>query len=100
MIASELALRLGTDFGWSSPADITAAIGANVPGYYLIALVVARGAKGDYHWLRQDDSGLWSHKPGHLQATNRERIAAVGRLSFFIHSAGVLSDSTAEVVDS
>jgi hypothetical protein len=43
----------------------------NVPGYYLIALVVAQaGACRDYHWLRQDDNGMWSHKPGHGDATN------------------------------
>lgn len=33
----------------------------NVPGYYLIALVVCGQ---DYHWLRQDDNSYWSHKPG------------------------------------
>lgn len=42
----------------------------NVRGYYLIALVVARGE--DYHWFRQDDSGLWSHKPGHTRATDKD----------------------------
>lgn len=41
---------------------------ANMPGHYLIALVVARGV--DYHWLRQDNNGLWSHKPGHTLVTN------------------------------
>lgn len=40
----------------------------NVPGYYLIALVTAPGA--DYHWLRQDNDGMWSHKPGWGQATD------------------------------
>jgi len=33
----------------------------NIPGYYLIALVVCGE---DYHWLRQDDNSYWSHKPG------------------------------------
>ena len=33
----------------------------NVPGFYLIALVVCGE---DYHWLRQDPDGYWSHKPG------------------------------------
>jgi hypothetical protein len=33
----------------------------NVPGYYLIALVVCGE---DYHWLRQDENSYWSHKPG------------------------------------
>lgn len=41
---------------------------ANTVGHYLIALFVARGV--DYHWLRQDRNGLWSHKPGHSLATN------------------------------
>jgi hypothetical protein len=33
----------------------------NVPGYYLVALVVC-GV--DYHWLRQDEDSYWSHKGG------------------------------------
>ena len=41
---------------------------ANVPGYYLIALVTAPNV--DYHWLRQDNDGMWSHKPGWGEATN------------------------------
>jgi hypothetical protein len=41
---------------------------ANVAGYYLIALVTALNA--DYHWLRQDNDGMWSHKPGWGEATN------------------------------
>jgi hypothetical protein len=49
----------------------------NVPGYYLIALVTAPNA--DYHWLRQDDDGMWSHKPGWGRATNRD---SVGKLIF------------------
>ena len=47
----------------------------NQNGYYLIALVTAPNV--DYHWLRQDANGLWSHKPGDKAATNRD---AVGRL--------------------
>ena len=39
----------------------------NVPGYYLVALVVAPTL--DYHWLRQDRDGMWSHKPGHERVT-------------------------------
>jgi RHS repeat-associated protein len=31
----------------------------------------------DYHWYRQDASGLWSHKPGHGAVTN---LDAKGRL--------------------
>ena len=26
----------------------------------------------DYHWYRQDDTGYWSHKPGHTRATDRD----------------------------
>jgi hypothetical protein len=40
----------------------------NVPGYYLIALITAPDA--DYHWVRQDDNGMWSHKPGHGSVTD------------------------------
>ena len=35
-----------------------------------IALVVAPG--WDYHWYRLDHNGMWSHKPGATQATNRD----------------------------
>jgi len=41
----------------------------NVPGHYLIALVTDQGGR-DYHWLRQDDDGMWSHKPGSDPVTN------------------------------
>lgn len=33
-----------------------------------VALVVDPGT--DYHWYRQDSSGMWTHKPGGTQATN------------------------------
>lgn len=33
-----------------------------------VALVVAPGY--DYHWYRQDDNGMWSHKPGGTPVTN------------------------------
>jgi hypothetical protein len=56
-------IRLREDMRNNTPIDIV-----NVPGYYLIALVVARGE--DYHWYRQDEDGTWSHKPGHTEATN------------------------------
>jgi hypothetical protein len=52
------------------PAHVT-----NVPGYYLIALVTAPNA--DYHWLRQDADGMWSHKPGWDRATNRDSDGAL-----------------------
>jgi hypothetical protein len=41
----------------------------NVPGHYLIALVTDHHGR-DYHWLRQDDNGMWSHKPGLTPVTN------------------------------
>ncbi|MDQ6774260.1 MAG: hypothetical protein M3024_14970 [Candidatus Dormibacteraeota bacterium] len=37
---------------------------------HLVALVVAPG--WDFHWYRKGRSGLWSHKPGGTQATNRD----------------------------
>ncbi len=42
----------------------------NQPGHYLIALVVAPNV--DYHWVRQDRSGYWSHKPGWDPATDKD----------------------------
>jgi hypothetical protein len=41
----------------------------NVPGYYLIALIVCGN---DYHWLRQDSNGYWSHKPGITNAKDTD----------------------------
>ena len=35
-----------------------------------LALVVA--PDWDYHWYRLDSNGMWSHKPGQTQATNRD----------------------------
>jgi hypothetical protein len=53
---------------------------SNIPGHYLVALVIASGHQvpkwsfeeyaRDYHWYRQDKDGMWSHKPGHSEATN------------------------------
>ena len=37
-----------------------------------IALVIA--PKWDYHWYRQDSSGMWSHKPGQQEATNLDNV--------------------------
>jgi hypothetical protein len=65
-------IRMRDEIANDSPIDVV-----NVPGYYLIALVVARNR--DYHWYRQDDTGLWSHKPGHTQATN---VDASGQLIY------------------
>jgi hypothetical protein len=63
-------VRLRQEINNNSPIDVV-----NVPGYYLIALVVAKGR--DYHWYRQDDTGYWSHKPGHTQATNLDASGKV-----------------------
>ncbi len=35
-----------------------------------VALVVAPG--WDFHWYRRDKNGMWTHKPGSTQATNRD----------------------------
>jgi len=39
-------------------------------GYYKGVLVIDR--YNNYHWLRQDADGTWSHKPGQLPVTNRD----------------------------
>lgn len=53
-------------------------------GYYLVALVVTSVTSqkydpatktyslSDYHWYRQDDSGNWSGKPGHGEASDKD----------------------------
>jgi hypothetical protein len=53
-------------------------------GYYLVALVVTSIKStafdpvtktyniSDYHWYRQDDSGNWSGKPGHDEASDKD----------------------------
>ena len=38
--------------------------------YYKVALFLSPQKQHDYHFLRQDDTGLWSHKPGELPVTN------------------------------
>ena len=35
-------------------------------------LLTTHDKSGDYHWFRQDNTGLWSHKPGSNKATNRD----------------------------
>lgn len=44
-------------------------------GYYKGVLVIDRYK--NYHWLRQDSNGYWSHKPGQLSVTN---VDASGKL--------------------
>jgi RHS repeat-associated protein len=39
-----------------------------VDGGYPVYLVVSPGT--DYHWYREDSTGLWSHKPGSTPVTN------------------------------
>lgn len=47
------------------------------PHEYKIALMAAGGSPpyedtSDYHFMRQDSNGLWSHKPGKNQPTNKD----------------------------
>jgi hypothetical protein len=42
------------------------------PLCHKVALVVAPG--DDYHWYRLDENGMWSHKPGHTEATNLDHL--------------------------
>ena len=57
-------------------------------GYYLVALVKTSKPTGydehdgvfyinDYHWYRQDEDGMWSHKPGHRSVTCTDAIGNV-----------------------
>ncbi len=41
-------------------------------GYYRIALVFSSSGKG-FHYYRQDNTGLWSHKDGWTKATNKDK---------------------------
>jgi len=47
----------------------------NVRSHYLIALVTDRYGH-DYHWLRQDDDGMWSHKRGSTPVTRLDASGA------------------------
>jgi len=40
------------------------------PGFRKIAMVIDNDK--DYHFLRQDADGTWSHKPGNQKATNKD----------------------------
>ena len=44
------------------------------PGCYKIALVITASycSNSDYHWLRQNSDGTWSHKPGGTQTIDRD----------------------------
>jgi hypothetical protein len=60
--------RLNNDHG----SNITVA-SRNIPceqGKYKIALIA--DPNDDYHFLRQNKDGTWSHKPGNTSATNRD----------------------------
>ena len=63
------------------------------PGTYKIALMVDKGTTipilnrtfgADYHFMRQDDNGLWSHKPGANPVT---RFDGDGELIYAPHDA-------------
>ena len=47
--------------------------GDNLPvvkdGYYRVALFINE-IDPDYHWVREDNNGLWSHKFGHAETSN------------------------------
>ncbi len=43
----------------------------NKEGYYLVALTWGRDT-ADWHWMRQDAGGAWSHKLGSKPVTNRD----------------------------
>jgi hypothetical protein len=54
------------------------------PGYYKVALLVKPATGGpndgdvmDYHWVRQDSNGKWSHKPGETPVTNLDSSGKV-----------------------
>lgn len=43
--------------------------------YYRVMLFIsdsADSANSDYHFVRQDQNGTWSHKPGNSKATNKD----------------------------
>jgi len=40
------------------------------PGHYLVALAV--DPRRDFHLMRQDSNGRWSHKPGAREVTNKD----------------------------
>ena len=64
--ASDLTARVLADNRVVSVADVT-----DVPpdGFYRIVLFVSFT---DYHFMRQDNDGYWSHKPGRRMAKNTD----------------------------
>lgn len=54
--------------GAKSDGLIHVAVGSCKLCCHKVALFVWPG--WDYHWYRQDGSGMWSHKPGETEATN------------------------------
>lgn len=46
-------------------------------GYFLVGLAIDEGL--DYHWYRLGRDGLWSHKPGHGDATNLDESGKIIR---------------------
>ena len=59
--------RLLGDMPWLKQTTFEAKCPA---GYSKIALVI--DPRQDYHFYRQDSNGLWSHKPGQTDVTNRD----------------------------
>lgn len=45
------------------------------PGYSKVAVVV--DAENDFHYYRQDNNGMWSHKPGGREVTNKDAVGAL-----------------------
>jgi len=41
-------------------------------GFHKSFLVYSEGDDIDYHFYRQDNKGLWSHKPGRTEVTNKD----------------------------
>lgn len=79
----EIVRRLRRDFN-SSPRELIFPEEEDMdprippPGYYKASLHIAKQNKMfDYHFVRQDSNGFWSHKPG---STPVENVDASGRL--------------------
>lgn len=51
------------------------------PGFYLIA-AFGNGPFGDFHFIRRDANGLWSHKSGRRLPVNYKRALATQKADF------------------
>jgi hypothetical protein len=63
---------LAVSDGLVAAPNFSAALAAK-KGFY-VALVIWPGQ--DFHWYRQDNTGCWSHKPGHTPARNTDNSGA------------------------